>query len=78
MASQIKLGLYRLVVRVEEPLGSGKYEIVNYWVNAPTQCSASKHTMLREEIDDIILVELWSKAMPAEATITFTTEKNCP
>lgn len=76
-----KLNTYRLVVRKQMQVGSPeprRYDIVNYWVEAPTQCSAAKHTALREEVDDISLIELWKHELPSDATITFSTTAECP
>jgi hypothetical protein len=75
-SSNVVLILYRLVVRAE--VQPGKFDVLNYWVEAPTQCSAGKHTALRDEIDDIMLIEKWSHPLPAGASITFRTEKDCP
>jgi hypothetical protein len=75
-ASAVKLNLYRLAVSVEVALG--RYEVSNWWVEAPTQCSAAKHSALRGEIDDISMIELWSKPLPEGATIKFSTTLECP
>jgi hypothetical protein len=72
---QVKLRLYHLNVAVV--LGD-KTEVRNYWVEAPTQCSASKYTAMRPEVKQILLVELWSASLPDGATITFSTTKECP
>jgi hypothetical protein len=72
---QVRLRLYHLNVAVA--LGD-RTEVHNYWVEAPTQCSASKYTAMREEVKQILLVELWSAPLPEGATITFSTTKECP
>ena len=74
--ASIKLHLYRLVVRVE--VQPNKFDVQNYWVEAPTQCSAAKHTALRDEVDDISLIEKWPGTLPSSASITFTTTQECP
>ena len=71
-----KLFLYRLIVRVQ--VEDGTYRIINYWVEAPTQCSAAKHTALRPEVDDISYVGMWLKPLPEGATLTFSTTAECP
>lgn len=71
-----KLNLYRLRIQVE--VGPSRYDVRNYWVEAPSQCSAAKHTALRDEVDDILLIELWSGEIPGGEQITFSTTAECP
>jgi hypothetical protein len=48
-----KLYLFRVRVSI---IG----DIVDYYVEAPTQCSAQRHTALREEVVDILHVEAFT------------------
>jgi hypothetical protein len=67
--------LYTYRVRVKIYV-NGVYEIVDYYVEAPTQCSATRYTAIRDEVEDIIIVELWNKSLPKP--LTFTTVEDCP
>lgn len=64
---------YRVRVKKQTPSG---YEVEDYFVEAPTQCSATRYTALREEVDDILLVEQWHQELPKP--LTFTTMEDCP
>jgi hypothetical protein len=74
--STITLHLYTL--RVLEEAASGIRTIVTYWVEAPTQCSAVKHTALIPEVAAITYVELYTGTLPDGEVLTFTTTSQCP
>ena len=69
--SEVRLFKFRLRVKVT---GQG---VVNYFVEAPTQCSATRHSALRAEVEDIIFVERVD-AFPTGVEPTFTTTLDCP
>lgn len=67
-----QLQIYRVRVKISTP----EISVVDYFVEAPTQCSATKYTALRDEVEDIMVVELWHK--PLSVPLTFSTDKDCP
>lgn len=86
-----KLYLHRLRVQVAlsgsaiNPADAG-YATRSYLVEAPSQCSATKHTMLRSEVSEMLHVEQFTDAQRKELEqsvnapldITFTTTEECP
>lgn len=71
VVNMTRLFKFRLRVKVT---GQG---VVNYFVEAPTQCSATRHSALRDEVEDIIFVERVD-AFPDGVEPTFTTTLDCP
>lgn len=72
---QTERRLFHYRVRVKKQTSSG-FEVDDYFVQAPTQCSATRYTALRDEVDDILLVEAWTYPLPKP--LTFSTDKDCP
>jgi hypothetical protein len=72
----VRLTLYHLNVSVKGL--SGRAEVVNYWVEAPTQCSAARHTAMRDEVVDILMIEQWRQPLPEGTAVTFSTTAECP
>lgn len=72
-----KLYIYRLSVKLSgTAIPPPQETVANYFVEAPTQCSATRYTALRPEVSDIMLVELWTKDVTQ--ALTFSTDKDCP
>jgi hypothetical protein len=69
-----KLYIYR--VRIEYASENSRLNIGDYYVEAPTQCSATTFTSLRSEVVNVIMVEQWLKDLPPQG-LTFTTQEEC-
>lgn len=68
---------YRVRVRVKSA-NLHNDVVVDYFVQAPSQCSATKHTALRDEVIDILLSELWRQPLPVGKSFVFSTTEECP
>jgi hypothetical protein len=71
-----KLNIYKLGVVVKNSL-TKENAVIIYYVEAPTQCSAMKHTALRDEVSGILHIEL-THQVPKDTQLTFSTTKDCP
>lgn len=73
----MRLFNYRVRVRVKV-VDLQDEVVVDYFVQAPSQCSATKHAMLRAEVTDILLSELWLQPLPEGQSFVFSTTEECP
>jgi hypothetical protein len=70
-----RLTLYRIKIKTTDK------KIMDYYVKAPTKCSATKHTALRNEVEDILHLTEYTTLEAKEfddKNLTFYTFENCP
>lgn len=75
--AQRQLYRYLLRVKVFPSMESLDGLVKNYYVEAPTQCSALKHTAFRAEVDEIMHVRLGTPEDDERFTLTFSTDEDC-
>jgi hypothetical protein len=66
-----KLSFFRVRVKIDTN------NIVDYYVAAPTQCAATRYSVLRPEVTDFLFAELISQATAEAKGLTFSTELDC-